>query len=275
MKQRVGWRVDGKWIAGIFFTVSLFVLTIFLNLYQLTSFEQAKNITELMFKEPVNQLIDTNYSLIMTSAQLNPEQALELPQEIPFRVEIKGKDIINKTPEELKEYITDQIATQMYNDGLQLDTSEVESSTQGLTQGSPQEQQMPSLNINPVIFGMMSLFTARSNRLFGTLLVIPAIFTLLFFGLIVGFSYRFGKAVSPGICFTFVGFWGTLLSSPARLGMTFFPDEQYSDIFGELSTTIFTTYTILMIIGIILVLIGLVGGAIVWLTYGRNFEAAP
>ena len=266
MKKRVGWRVDAKWVAGILFTISLLIWTIFFNLYQLTSFKQAKNIIEAVLEEPISQFVDKSYPLMLIAAQINPEKTLTPPKEVPFNIEIKGRDVTGKTPEQLEKHIINQIATQIYNEGLESVVPEKWQATQKYPEGPPQKQQALSPGTGSVMFSIMNLFTAKSNRLFGMLLIISTIFTVLFLGLLVGFSYRFGRALSLGICLSVVGLWGTLFFSSAKLGATLPPNEKYLNILRQPAANILTTYATVLIVGAVLIVTGIVGESILWIT---------
>lgn len=275
MKSRAGWRVDAKWIAGIFLTVSLIIFTALFSLYRLTSFEHTRNITEAIVGEPIDQFLDESYLVIRAFAAVNPEQSYESPEGIPFRVELKGRDIANMSQKQLKKYIVDQIATRVYNQGLESIMSEEKQPSEqqqfsipGLELLQPQNQQSQGLGaFPPGMFVVMGLFTATSHRLFGTLSIISAVFTLIFLGLLIGFSYRFGKAVSPGVCLSLIGLGGVIISSPAKLQAAFLSDAAYSKIIQEPANVVFNTYLTLLIIGIILVIAGLLGGGILRMTY--------
>ena len=250
MKQRAGWRVDCKWIAGIAFTLSLMAATMAFGVYQSTTIKQTKVIVQVALGEKLEEVIALNYNQIITIAQLNPEQTLPT-ENMPIKLEIKGKDIAGKSQDELVAYFIDEIATQAYNQNINF---EGEASNQ-----QPKEGDM----FSSFALSVFNVLNAKTHQFLGTALTAIIAFSLLFLGLLVAFSYRFGRLISPAISFLIVGLSGVAFSLPLRLSAAI--SQQFSKVVAAPIANFFDIYLTLLATGVVLLTVGVIGNTVLWM----------
>lgn len=98
---------------GFLFTVFLFLTVAGYNAYRLTSFDTVKNFAVPLFQElGFLSFLDNFYPQIMQLAQQNPDASLELP--IPLHLSIKGRDLVNLSQAEAKEYFITSVLRTIY-----------------------------------------------------------------------------------------------------------------------------------------------------------------
>lgn len=260
MKRRAGWRVDCKWIAGVIFTLSLIVVIIVYSLYQVTSFQQTKSIIKIAVEKELKEAVAQSYNLIIALALINPEQSLPT-ENMPIKIELKGKDIIGKSQDELVTYLIDKIAAQIYNEGTSFEGKDISSS-------EPSGPQTSSPLESNFLIRLAGFFNAKTHRTLGVAFVITLVTALLFLALLVGSSYRFGRLISPAISFLVVGLAGIIISSPARLGASV--PNQLSKMAAKPITNFFNTSLTLLAVGATLVVIGVIGNIILRAVFNKE-----
>lgn len=263
MKRRAGWRVDCKWIAGVIFTLSLMVVIVAYSLYQVTSFEQTKSIIKTATEKELKEAVAQSYNLIIALALINPEQSLPT-ENMPIKIELKGKDIIGKSQDELVTYLIDKIAAQIYNEGISFEGKDISSS-------EPSGPQTSSPLESNFLIRLAGFFNAKTHRTLGVALVITLVNALLLLALLVGFSYRFGRLISPAISFLVAGLVGIIISSPARLGVL--TPQKFSEIAAKPITNFFNTSLTLLAVGATLLVVGVIGNIILWAVFGKEKTA--
>ncbi len=253
-RVRPYWHVDAKWITGLLLTVLLSLTLFVYGLVQITSEKPA---------------VDT---LTMTMAILSSRQGLDDKTEIEevrkrlgagsdgtfepipgLKLSVTEEDLAKLSPRELRLSIFRQIAEPFYREG-----------TGGLAELVEDPELKKGLGAGAGAFNFFTLDMHESLR--GTFLFLGIVSLLLFIPLIF-FSHRFGRLASPGFVLILASLPGAILfnlisASPPpaaqppgeEVGMGGMLGYLAANTVPPLAEIIARTYTIVLVLGLVLVI---------------------
>jgi len=228
---------------GFLFTVFLFLTVAGYNAYRLTSFDTVKN-----FAVPLSQelgflsFLDSFYPQIMQLAQQNPDASLELP--IPVRLDIKGRDVVNLSQAEIKEYLITSVLRTVYLHPEDLKLSKTDREKLGL------------------LAAVLDIFNQSTHELIRmstlVLLALSLVFLFPFLYLSLGFSKLSGLGAS--LLMVSLPAYASLYAARISLERTLAENRVALDnIAGSLRPLIFEvqmSYTVLLAAGLLLLFSG-------------------
>lgn len=238
-KRQAGWRIDAKWIAGILL-VHVLVFSLFaLSVWRLTSFEQAKALYTPLLNSMFQSVPEEGFQEIIRAGQAKPNQPLDAPM-YPFRVNLKGKDVAGLNKDQLKTLLIKETIDALYSQG----PGAIEDGG-GKMFG----------NVAP-FSPLFSIVTGGSHSFVRLVFLFSLVPVFLFGLLLILFSFRFGKLISPGICLVFV-------SLPVVVATTFFGGTKIKSLHvGRFISPAWQVYVFALLVGLLLIFAGLVAGLI-------------
>lgn len=249
-------------MAGIFFTFSLAVTLFALSIYRISSFDQAKQVYAPLLSALVKDMPDEAYQRIIQMGQAQPEQNLDIPGYF-FKVDIKGKDVLGLTKDQLQDLLLTKTVEVLYEKGTQAIKSQ---EAAGQVMQGPPPGQIPSdlgasiMTLLPYFFFIFGIVSRGTHTLMWIVLIFTLIPTVILGVLLVLFSFRFGKLVSVGIPLVLLSFPVALLTTPLKFA-------KMSPFFSGLQDAVFSTLwqisIIVLVTGFTLIFIGTVAGIII------------
>jgi hypothetical protein len=274
LKPRPYWHVDAKWLTGILLLFLLNITFVVLLMVQITAPEQG--ITLLTTALASSFSVEEGGLDASGSMDTMHQKIAESPngewQPIPgMRIVVREADIFGKTPREVRLWFFRQWAEPLYYDGAQgLAGLMTDPKMQNEAQGG---------------IGALEFITAETHKKLQGALAVSGLVSLFFFGLLIFFSYRFGRLGSPG-CVIFLaaapglifmgGARGWLEQAAQRLAAV--GQETYLTRYTQLAVdvlpgvvqTALQIYVILFFLGLVMMLIALIG--IIFVRERKNKE---
>lgn len=205
IKPRPYWHVDAKWVTGI---LLLFLLNITFLVYimaQVTAPKQGISLLTMMLASSFSAEgggLDEPHDI-----EIMHQKIAESPngewQPIPgMNIVVREEDIAGKTPREARLWFFRQWAEPLYYDGPQglanlMTTPEMQKSVEG--------------GVGPLGF-----INAETHRKIQNIFIALGLVSLFFCGLLIFFSYRFGRLGSPGCVIILAAFPGLIIMSGLR-----------------------------------------------------------
>ena len=176
-----------------------------------------------------------------------------------LRVTVREADIDDLSPREIRLYIFRQVAEPFYLEGAE---------GFAVLADDPNMQSQLANDL-----GIAELFSSRSHQRLQIILGVLTGISLVLLILLVYFSTRYGRLVSPGCVFLLVSFPGAIIYTIAYLispivvpqlaeesGLTVGLGQIVANVLPFVIQTISLTYAILFVVGAGLVILALVGG---------------
>ncbi|MFO0704632.1 MAG: hypothetical protein U0517_01475 [Candidatus Andersenbacteria bacterium] len=183
---RSSWKLDLKWIAGLLAALFVGAALLLFGLARVTAPTTAIDVmttsTALLFSQ--NGLDDpTDIDQLRQQLAESPTGTL---QPLPGQdITVRAADLTGKTPREIRLTIFKKLAQQIYNVDQR----------QGMLKGSSPAEQL----------GVLAFFTHPMHLRLVHWSWIAAAVALVFLGVLVWFSRRFGRLVSPGVVLLVMG----------------------------------------------------------------------
>ena len=262
-KARPYWHVDAKWITGILLLFLLNVTFLLLILVRATAPEQGISLLTTMLASSFSYQgggLDTSVDVDEMKQKIAESPNGEW-QPIPgMNITVREEDIAGMTPRETRLWFFRHLAEPIYYDG-----------EQGLANlmTDPEKKLEVTGGLGPLGF-----ISADTHKKLQSALAISGIVSLVFIGLLILFSYRFGRLGSPGCVIFLAAIPGLILMILAR-GWTensgqnppIAGEETFITRYSQLAADVLPvvvqkalqTYLLLVLLGLGLMLLGLVG----------------
>lgn len=274
-KPRPYWHVDAKWISGIVLLVMLIITSLIFVLFQATGPVQGKTVLTTMLASSFS--FEAGGLDASSDVEVMRQKIAESPngewQPIPgLQIIVRASDIEGKTPREARLWFFGQMADPLYTKGVQ-----------GLIELTNDPQMKAGFEQGVGFLGFFSISTHNKLLVF---LTISSLISLLFLGLVILFSYRFGKLGSPG-CVIFLtaipglllfgglkGWIGQMAQNPPQGGEQT-AIARYSQLASDVLPSILNSslqfYIILALLGASLLVVALFG--LIFIREKKNKEA--
>lgn len=264
-KARPYWHVDAKWITGILLLFLLNITFLIFILVQATAPERGIDLLTIALansfsREGLDQ--EADMEIMHQKIAESPNGAW---QPIPsLKIFVREEDIAGLTPREMRLWFFRQLAEPIYYDGQQ-----------GLASLATDPEMAKNMEGEIGPFGFISAET--HSKLQKTFFVFGFI-SLMLLGLLVFFSYRFGRLGSPGCVIFFAALPGIIAFSMLRgwlehsAGNLAQPTEMTAvtpytqtiarlalDALPEIVQMAIRTYLILTLLGLTLILLTWIG----------------
>ncbi|HBG74970.1 MAG: hypothetical protein A2X25_07290 [Chloroflexi bacterium GWB2_49_20] len=267
IKPRPYWHVDAKWLTGIFLLLLLNITFLIFLLVQVTGPEQG--ITLLTTTLASSFSFESGGLDTSSDLEIMRQKIAESPdgqwQPIPgLQIIVREEDIAGKTPREARLWFFRQMAEPLYYNGEQglADIMTDPEMKKGLAGG----------------VGPLGLISAATHRKLLVVFAVSGLVSLLFLGLLVFFSHRFGRLGSPG-CVIFLvavpnlilmgglrGWLANAAQTPASTGAQALLSRYLqlaADVLPGIVQKAMYVYIFLVFLGIALLLVALIGSVFV------------
>ena len=264
-KARPYWHVDAKWITGILLLFLLNITFLLFVLARVTAADRGIDLLTIMLagsfsRDGLDQEVDL---------EIMHQKIAELPdgtwQPIPsLNILVREEDIAGLTPREMRLWFFRQLAEPIYYEGQE-----------GLENLATDPEMAKNMQGGIGPFGFIS--AATHSKLQKTFYGFGSI-SLALMGLLVFFSYRFGRLGSPG-CVLFLGAIPGLIvfsgvrgwleqtvenpASPTETTTLTLYTQMITrlavDALPEIVQMAIRTYLILILLGVTLILVALIG----------------
>jgi len=204
------WRVDLKWISGIFFTVILALLLAVLAMFQPTGRDQA------------GQSIAKADQAILNQAQFRQDMSLYAPQLLAFLESAEFTRTVYENPDSLEAEVNavpDNAGLPQVPDG------------DNLQAGAAADQVSPVKGIKTVfsVYRLpLKFMSASVHQTLSSWLMVLAALSLLSGAALVWFSRGVGRVVSPSVSLALVSWPGLLFVGILRTAAVGWADADYS-----------------------------------------------
>lgn len=255
--NRSYWRVNMKWVIALIFIPVFAVTFLLFNLYVITDETNSIKVSSVLLKEmysPGNNTNANEVQEIRAAIKKSPNKVL-----LPFPgvdIKITEGDLDKYSTSDIKTRVFQELAKNIYN----FDSSKKENNHEG------KKGILSNL-------GLMAIFTKEGHVFLGNILVYAVLASALPLSLLIYFSYGFGRLVSPGVVAIIVGlpiivFLTVLQKKTEESGVILGTSEisiqqRLSAFIGAVGPTIsdifLKNYSILTVIGVILIVAGLIG----------------
>jgi LPXTG-motif cell wall-anchored protein len=263
-KSRPYWHVDAKWITGILLLFLLNVTFLIFILVRATAPEQGITLITTMLASSFSYQsggMDTTVDIEEMRQKIAESPNGEW-QPIPgMNITVREEDIAGMTPRETRLWFFRKLAEPIYYDG---------------------EQGLANLTTDPEMkeevtggLGPLGFISADAHKKLQSAFTIAGVVSLVFLGLLILFSYRFGRLGSPGCVIFLAAIPGLILFSAAR-GWTqnagqnppAGAEETFITRYAQLAADVLPVvvqkalqiYIVLVLLGLGLMLLGLIGG---------------
>ena len=262
-RSRPYWHVDAKWITGLLLTVLLSLTLLVYGLVQITSEKPAVDtLTMTMALTSSRHGLDDKTEIEEVRKRLGAGSGGTFEPIPGLRLSVTEEDLANLSPRELRLSLFRQIAEPFYREG-----------TEGLAELVEEPELEKGLAGGA---GALSFFTLEMHqRLRGTFLFLGIISLLLFIPLTF-FSHRFGRLAGPGCVLILASLPGAILfnlisAAPQPAAKPPVEEADMSGMLGYLAANlvpplaeiIARTYTIALVLGLVLA-ISSVFGSLIW-----------
>jgi len=226
-KPRPYWHVDAKWLTGMLLVIVLWFTFLTYNLYQITAEEPGIDFLTMALASAFSQ---TGGGLDQVGdVELMREKVLESPdgswQPIEgLNIIVYAEDIADLSPREARLWFFRQWAEPLYYKG-----------PSGLAALADDPEMQTSIEEGS---GMLALVSAETHTQLAGFLGVLALVSAGLMGLLVLFSYRFGRLGSPG-CAIFLAALPGLILLPIQGSLTEAPETQAAG--EQLTTSVFLT----------------------------------
>jgi hypothetical protein len=201
------WHVDAKWICALLlFTTLVFGLPV-MALYRLTAKGPATSVMSYTLAGLTSPRgIDSEDGLIEIKerVRINKTETIKLAG---IAIIFTEQDVNTLSPRQLRLKVFGAFAEKFYNQGAQGIAA-----SQGLDQTTSDQFQKDA--------SVLQLFTKSSHATIGKVVLAISVAALIFLGLAVLFSHRFGRLVTPGVVFLLAGLPGLLFAVIANQNPT-------------------------------------------------------
>lgn len=191
--QVPSWHKDAKWIFGLFLAMSLSFTFLFYNLSKITEEESAVDALTLgiALSFSRNGLDDkTEITILRRMVAGNPEKTI---QPIPgLKLYIKGGDILNLSPREVRLKLFRQLALPIYKGG-----------TDGLASLAESKEMKKSVEGG---VGFLSIVSENSHNFLRKIFFILTVISFFLFVPFIFFSRRFGRIINAGLIILIAAF---------------------------------------------------------------------
>lgn len=264
-KVRPHWHVDAKWITGILLLFLLNITFLSFILVQATSADRGIDLLTIILassfsRDGLDQEVDLE--VMHQKIAESPNGAW---QPIPsLKIVVREQDIAGLTPREMRLWFFRQLAEPIYYEGQQ-----------GLAGLASDPEMAKNMTGGIGLFGFIS---AETHGKLQNIFFVFGFISLVLIGLLVFFSYRFGRLGSPGCVLFLAALPGLLMLSMVRgwlehsAGNLAQPTEMTAvtlyaqpiarlaiDALPEIVQMAIRTYLILILLGLGLVLAALTG----------------
>jgi hypothetical protein len=203
LKPRPYWHVDAKWITGILLLFLLNATFLIFILVQITAAKQGIEILTVILassfsREGLDQEVDI---------EIMHQKIAESPdgswKPIPgLNIVVREQDIAGLSPREIRLWFFRQLAEPIYYGGQQ-----------GLANLSTDPEMQKNMEGG---LGPLGFINAETHSKLNKVLIVLGLISLSFLGLLVYFSYRFGRLGSPGCVIFLAAVPGLILFSGVR-----------------------------------------------------------
>lgn len=264
-KVRPYWHVDAKWITGILLLFLLNITFLSFILVQATSADRGIDLLTIILassfsRDGLDQEVDLE--VMHQKIAESPNGAW---QPIPsLKIVVREQDIAGLTPREMRLWFFRQLAEPIYYEGQQ-----------GLAGLASDPEMAKNMTGGIGLFGFIS---AETHGKLQNIFFVFGFISLVLIGLLVFFSYRFGRLGSPGcvlflaalpglLMLSMVGGWlehsaGNLAQPTETTTVTLYTQmigQLAADALPEIVQMAIRTYLILILLGLGLVLAALTG----------------
>lgn len=294
-KPRKAWRADLKWLFGIFATLLLTIALTSFALYRVTTNPQMEKMQKIMMSQSKNGGFDI-------AKMMSGSKSTSSGKNLMPKIKIKGKEY---TPQQLDSMPEAELTKLMkdFDGGKMLQNFGSVANPPGSTSGSTQPDMKAFENIgkqfqDPKMMGqviqsaaiqaIMPAITGATDAAKGfsmTLFIATLLGALFCIGLMMAFSYRFGRlsslatvvilsALPTFIAVTFLkglGGMNTMMMQSAQKGQQLPNPLQMLGVIGDSNFALFSG---LMIFSGLLLLISLLGSIIMSMMNGSRNKAA-
>jgi hypothetical protein len=203
LKLRPYWHVDAKWITGIFLLFLLNATFLIFMLVQVTAAKQGIEILTVILASSFSQEgLDQEVDI-----EIMHQKIAESPdgswKPIPgLNIVVREQDIAGLSPREIRLWFFRQLAEPIYYGGQQ-----------GLANLSTDPEMQKNMEGG---LGPLGFINAETHSKLNKVFLVLGLIALTFLGLLVYFSYRFGRLGSPGCVIFLAAVPGLILFSGAR-----------------------------------------------------------
>jgi len=187
LKPRPYWHVDAKWLTGILLLFLLNVTFLVFILMQVTAPEQGISLLTMTLASAFSAQgggLDASGDIEIIHQKIAESPKGEW-QPIPgMRIVVREEDIVGKTPREVRLWFFRQWAEPLYYDGAQ-----------GLANLMTDPEMKKNLEGG---VGPLGFINADTHGKLQKVFIASGLVSLFFLGLLIFFSYRFGRLSSPG-----------------------------------------------------------------------------
>lgn len=264
-KSRPYWHVDAKWITGLLLSFLLSITFLVFILAQITAADQGIDLLTITLASSYSSGGLDDVKDIEVMHQKIAESPGGAWQPIPgMTIVVREEDIAGKTPREARLWFFRQMAEPIYYDGAQgladiaTDTEIQENLTGGI--------------------GPLGFISAETHTKLQGIFAVSGLASLVLLGLLIFFSYRFGRLGSPG-CVIFLaavpgllffgGVRGWLAQSAQNPAATSEPTlitrytQLATDVLPGFVQKAMQIYVLLIFLGLGLMLVALIGAVFV------------
>lgn len=267
LKPRPYWHVDAKWLTGILLLLLLNITFLVFILVQVTAPEQGISLLTLTLASSYSAQgggLDAAGDIEIMRQKISESPNGEWHPIPGMKIVVREKDIAGKTPREVRLWFFRQWAEPLYYGG-----------TQGLASLITDPEMKKGLDGG---VGPLGFISAETHSKLQGVFAVSGLVSLFFLGLLIFFSYRFGRLGSPGCVIFLAAIPGFILlggvrgwieqsaQNPAAVG-----EETYITQYGQLAVDVLPDvvqramqiYTFLIFLGLGLMLIALIGAVFV------------
>jgi hypothetical protein len=264
-KARPYWHVDAKWITGILLLFLLNVTFVMFLLVKVTGPKQGIDLLTILIASSFSREgLDQEADLAVMHEKIaeSPDGAW---QPIPsLEIFVREEDISGKTPREMRLWFFRQLAEPIYYEG-----------GQGLANLATDPEMAKNMEGGIGPFGLLS---AETHSKLQKICFVFGSVSLVLIGLLVFFSYRFGRLGSPGcviflaalprlFVFSMLRGWlehgaGDLTQSTEVTAVTMYAQpvaRLATDILPDIVQMAIQTYLTLSVLGLGLIFLALIG----------------
>lgn len=260
VRTRPLWFIDAKWVAGIICVLVLHAYLLLVALGGLAGPQVSVAIGTAIFSELLGDAVQSNFDNIQRWAKVNPGRSLAamgLPE-----VGLTGKDVSSLTAEQLTARIAEGLARALVQGQLDLNDLEL--------LGPDAGAMMPLA----LLTGALGFIGTDASRILSRAALVPLPLLAIFAILLLVFSYRFGKLVSPGVATLCAALPGFVLGRVLSLGARALGDDPIGTTARAVVASVGRPFNLAVSIGAGLVVLGIAGSLVFRPKQGSTIQAA-